>query len=56
MNIRKNDFKTDSNKTLFSMKYPKNTLNTAAKTCKIKSENQVKAKVKATTTTTVQFY
>jgi hypothetical protein len=54
MNIRKNDLKTGSNKTLFSMKYPKNTLNTAAKTCK--SENQVKGKVKATTTTTVQFY
>jgi hypothetical protein len=35
------------------MKWPKNTLNTAAKTCKIKSENQLKGKVKAKTTTTV---
>jgi hypothetical protein len=35
------------------MKKPKNTKHTAAKTWNINSENQVKGKVKAKTTTTV---
>jgi hypothetical protein len=55
MNIRKNDLKTESDKTLFLMKYlaEKHFKHIAAKTCKIKSENQVKGKVKAKTTTIV---
>jgi hypothetical protein len=36
-----------------SVEQKKNTLNTAAKTCIIKSENQVKGKVKAKVTTTL---
>jgi hypothetical protein len=49
MNIRKNSLKTESDQNLVMSEIEINTKYTSAKTCKIKSENQVKGKVKVKT-------